>query len=102
MTDLETIRRLQADNAALGYVLNAAMDAIGALVAKTPNAHALARHAQDARYTMRAHGGARFLELLQAARVVSAFGLVGTEMDEALIALRQTVAAIDKEGTDGR
>jgi hypothetical protein len=46
-------------------------------------------------------GGARFLELLRAARGVASFGLVGTELDEALIVLRQTVAAIDKEGTDG-
>jgi hypothetical protein len=48
----------------------------------------------------RVTSGAQFMDLLRAARVVAAFGLVGTELDEALLALRQTLAAIDKEGTD--
>jgi hypothetical protein len=104
MTDRETIRRLQADNAALSAALQEAEKALDMVCAPTYQ-FGTRRYCMQVREKIGWHllsGGARFLELLQAARVVSAFGLVGTEMDEALIALRQTVAAIDKEGTDGR
>jgi hypothetical protein len=98
----ETIRRVQADNAALTYLLEKAVGALDMVCAPTYQ-FGTRRYCIQVRDMIGWYllsGGAQFLELLRAARAVSAFGLVGTEMDEALIALRQTVAAIDKEGLD--
>jgi hypothetical protein len=52
---------------------------------------------QQIRFT----AGEPYLRLIHAARVIATFGLVGNEMDEALIALRQSIAEIDKDRADG-
>jgi hypothetical protein len=100
--EAETIRRLQADNAALAYAIENAEVALDDLTQSRHVVGAKMRGRQVIEQIGRvqASGGARFLELLRLARVVAAFGLVGTEMDEALLALRQTVVEIDKEGVD--
>jgi hypothetical protein len=97
--EAETIQRLQADNAALRSALQEAEKALD-MVCATRYQFGTRRYCLQVREKIGWYllsGGARFLDLLRAARVVASFGLVGTELDEALLALRQTVAEIDKE-----
>jgi hypothetical protein len=101
--EAETIRRLHADNAALYAALQESEKALDMVCAPTyqfgTRRYCLQVREKIGWYLL--SGGAPFMALLKDARAVCAFGLVGTELDEALIALRQTVAEIDKEEPGG-